>query len=76
MPTIFREGKWKITMYFLDHPPPHFHIVTSDREETQVRLSDLSVMAGRVPSPVLDGAVGWARTNLTVLERKWDELHP
>jgi hypothetical protein len=71
MPTIFREGNWKITMYFLDHPPPHFHIVTSAREEAQVRLSDLSVMAGAVPSTVLGAAVAWAEANLPLFERKW-----
>lgn len=45
MPTLYRQGNWKITMYFRDHPPPHFHVVTSSREEAQVAIRDLELIA-------------------------------
>jgi hypothetical protein len=63
-------------MYFRDHPPPHVHIVTSSRQEAQLRLSDLSVLVGRVPPSVLGNARAWAAANSDLLREKWDALHP
>ena len=28
MPTVRRFSRSRIAMYFADHPPPHFHIIT------------------------------------------------
>jgi hypothetical protein len=41
MPTVFRGTNRKITMYFRDHPPPHFHVITSTREEAQVNIESI-----------------------------------
>ena len=51
MPELYRPvgGKWKVTMYFMDHNPPHFHIVCKDGEAL-VRIDTLDVIAGAVPS--------------------------
>ncbi len=33
MPTLRREGKWKLSVYGPgDHPPPHFHIIGPDHD--------------------------------------------
>jgi len=76
MPTVFRGASWKITMYFRGHPPPHVHIITSSRQEAQLRLSDLSVLAGHVPPSVLGKARAWAAGNSDLLREKWNALHP
>jgi len=63
-------------MYFRGHPPPHVHIITSSRQEAQLRLSDLSVLAGHVPPSVLGKARAWAAGNSDLLREKWNALHP
>lgn len=63
-------------MYFRDHPPPHFHIVTHSREEAQMSIGNLSVLAGGVPPSILAAARAWAQANVDVLRGKWRELHP
>ena len=76
MPTLYRTASWKITMYYRDHDPPHFHIMTKDRLEAQVRLADLTVMAGDVPTRILSAALRWAASNRDLLSAKWQDLHP
>jgi hypothetical protein len=63
-------------MYFFDHDPPHFHVVTRDRREAQVRISNFTVIAGDVPTMTMQSALAWARRNRFVLVAKWRELHP
>ncbi|HEX4160793.1 MAG TPA: DUF4160 domain-containing protein [Rhizomicrobium sp.] len=76
MPAIFSGPNWKITMYFRDHPPPHFHVVTSSREEAQVSIDSLSVMAGRVRPAILAAARDRAKMHAALLYEKWIGLHP
>jgi hypothetical protein len=74
MPRIYPEadtGDWKITMYFGDHNPPHFHIVTPD-EEALVEIATLEIIEGRVPRAVLKPALEWARENKALLLAKWE----
>ncbi len=76
MPTVHRHGKWRITMYFRDHDPPHFHVRIRGHREARVRISDLTVMAGAVPARTLRSALSWANANKFILNAKWRELHP
>ena len=76
MPTLHATANWKITMYFRDHDPPHFHIRTKDRREAQVRLADFTVIAGAVPNATLKAALRWATENRALLLAKWLDLHP
>lgn len=62
-------------MYFGDHFPPHFHIVTRADGEALIEIATLEILEGRVPKTILDAAREWARQNRTVLEAKWEELH-
>jgi len=76
MPTVYLQGAWKITMYYRDHEPPHFHIMTRDHREAQVRIDNLSVIVGDVPSRIVHEVVDWAAENRHVLRAKWRDLHP
>ena len=72
MPTIEDFGAFKITIYFGDHNPPHFHVVAADFA-AQVRIDDLSILKGSLPAPVLRRVRRWAQANRALLESKWKE---
>lgn len=74
MPTIKDFGGFRITMYFEDHNPPHFHVV-SPTQEAVVEIATLVVVAGTIRSSQLGEALDWARDNKELLESKWAELH-
>jgi hypothetical protein len=74
MPTIKDFGGFRITTYFEDHNPPHFHVV-SPEEEAVVAISTLTVIARAIRAAQLREALAWARANKELLERKWRELH-
>ena len=74
MPTIKDFGGFRITMYFEDHNPPHFHIV-SPTQEAVVEIATLTVIAGTMTSARLRTALAWAAENRQLLIRKWNELH-
>lgn len=46
MPTIKRFHRCRIEMYFGDHNPPHFHIVTTGEQRVVVTIEKLTVFAG------------------------------
>ncbi|HEX4295976.1 MAG TPA: DUF4160 domain-containing protein [Rhizomicrobium sp.] len=76
MPTIFDpKSNWKITMYFGDHNPPHFHIVMSDGSEALIEIATQQALEGKVPAKVLKKAVAWAEENGELLDAKWREFH-
>jgi hypothetical protein len=51
-----------ITMYFLDHPPPHFHARYGEYD-AQVAIASGEVLAGALP------------TRAAAMVREWTELH-
>lgn len=73
MPTIYREGNWKIVMYFDDHGIPHFHILTPDAE-AKLAIDTLDVVAGNVDRKTLAAAKAWATENRALRHRRWNEL--
>lgn len=76
MPTIHVGSGWKITMYYRDHLPPHFHVVTRDRREAQVRIDNLAVIVSDVPPRITRDAAKWAIANKATLMAAWNSLHP
>ena len=62
-------------MYFADHNPPHFHVVTPDAE-AQVAIASLDLMEGSVDRRALREARDWAEQNRDTLWAKWDEFNP
>jgi hypothetical protein len=59
MPTIFRFGNAKISMYADDHNPPHFHLATPD-DAALVSLDQLEIIAGDVPKKTYEVGKAWA----------------
>lgn len=72
MPTLYRGNGWRITVYFGDHHPPHFHIMTKNGD-AQVKIDDLTVMRGDVPGRILRAARAWASKNKEALKAAWDK---
>ena len=59
-------------MYFDDHPPPHFHVITNDDFECVYRIDTLELWAGdRVRDA--DEALEWAAANREELYGRWLE---
>ena len=46
MPLVRRFNRCRIEMYFGDHPPPHFHIITRSGEKAVFRIDSLALCAG------------------------------
>jgi Protein of unknown function (DUF2442)/Domain of unknown function (DUF4160) len=55
-------------MYFDDHPPPHFHVITRKNERVSVVIDTLAIQAGEADSRDTAEAFAWAR------ERRWAAL--
>ena len=49
MPTISMFRGIKVTMYWMDHMPPHFHAFYGG-EEVLVSIKDLEVIEGTFPN--------------------------
>lgn len=58
-------------MYFRDHPPPHFHVVTRSNERVAVLIESLAIMAGSADGRDLEEALAWAAGNRETLRRLW-----
>jgi hypothetical protein len=71
MPTIKRFGQCRIEMYFADHAPPHFHVITRKDERVAVAIETLSILAGEADSRDTVEAFGWARANRKELRERW-----
>jgi len=53
----------RIEMYFDDHPPPHFHVITRKNERVSVLIDTLAIQAGEADSRDTAEAFAWAREN-------------
>jgi hypothetical protein len=72
MPRIARFSSTEIAMYFVDHPPPHFHVLGRDGA-AQVAIETLEVieMSGRID---LREALEWAASHRAELMAHWARL--
>lgn len=71
MPTISVFRGIKITMYWADHMPPHFHARYADAE-VLVSIKDLEVIEGNFPSKQLKMLLGWAAMRQDQLMDNWE----
>jgi len=71
MPTISMFRGIKITMYWADHMPPHFH-ATYGGEEVLISIKDLEVLEGHLPSKQLKMVLGWAAIRQDQLMDNWE----
>lgn len=71
MPEISSFFGIKITMYWNDHLPPHFHAIYGD-DEALVDIRNAVVIRGRLPSSKLKLVLAWAVIHQDELMRNWE----
>ena len=71
MPTISMFRGIRITMYWADYMPPHFH-ATYGGEEVIVSIKDVEVLDGTLPNKQLKMLLGWAAMRQDQLMDNWD----
>ena len=62
-----------VTMYFEDHPPPHFHVRYGDHRVV-IAIDTLAVLAGALPPRPLSLVVVWAALHRSELRNNWTLL--
>jgi len=67
MPTVRRFERCRITMYFQDHAPPHFHVITNSNERVTVIIESLAILAGDADARDISEALEWAKNNRETL---------
>jgi hypothetical protein len=73
MPTVQRFARCRIEMYFGDHAPPHFHVITREEESVVVLIETLQIWRGEVPRREIAEAISWAAENQAQLMARWQE---
>ena len=73
MPELARFGSWKILMFFQDENPPHVHLA-GPNFAAKMRISDGSLLAGRVPARELRRARLWVEAHRAELSELWAEF--
>jgi len=58
-------------MYFGDHPPPHFHVITRNNERIAVVIETMAVLAGKADPRDTGEALRWASRNKAELRARW-----
>lgn len=71
MPTISRFFGIVITMYYSEHPPPHFHVRYGEHRAL-VSIDGLHVLFGELPPRVLGLVVEWASQHVPELRTNWE----
>lgn len=71
MPVVAVVAGVAIKLYFRDHEPAHFHAEAPDGQEMLVRISDLAVIAGRLPPAQRRAVLEWAEAHKGELALAW-----
>jgi hypothetical protein len=73
MPTVRRFNRCRIEMYFGDHPPPHFHVITRSDEAAVFLIETLARWAGEADPRDTEEALAWAAFNRPELWARWQQ---
>jgi hypothetical protein len=73
MPTIRQFNRCRIEMYFDDHPPPHFHVITRSDEAAVFLIETLARWAGEADPRDTEEALAWAASNRPELWARWQQ---
>jgi Domain of unknown function (DUF4160) len=73
MPTVRRFNRCRIEMYFGDHPPPHFHVITRSNEAAVFLIETLAQWAGEAGQRDTAEALAWAAFNRPELWARWQQ---
>jgi len=71
MPELARFFGMIISMYYNDHPPPHFH-VRYGTQKAIIDIETLSLLAGELSPRVRGMVIEWATLHQTELLQNWD----
>ncbi|MDD1415123.1 DUF4160 domain-containing protein [Dolichospermum sp. ST_con] len=71
MPEISRFLGIIITMYYNDHPPPHFH-VRYNQQKAIIDIETLSILEGNISPRILGLVIEWAAIYKTELMQNWE----
>jgi hypothetical protein len=70
MPEISRFLGIIITMYYREHPPPHFHVRYGEYKAV-VSVDSFAILQGNLPPRVYGLVVEWASRNQQALLENW-----
>lgn len=70
MPVISRFFGIVISMYYNDHPPPHFHIAYAEHK-AQMAIETLAIIEGELPRRVVNLTMEWAALHRDELRADW-----
>jgi Domain of unknown function (DUF4160) len=70
MPEISRFLGIIITMYYNDHPPPHFH-VRYNQQKAIIDIENLSILEGKLTPRILGLVVEWSSIHKIELLENW-----
>ncbi|MUG97276.1 DUF4160 domain-containing protein [Scytonema sp. UIC 10036] len=71
MPEISRFFGIIITMYYNDHPPPHFH-VRYNQQKAIVSIETLEILEGELTSRLFKLVLEWATLHQSELMADWE----
>ncbi len=71
MPEVSSFQGIRVTMYYNDHPPPHFH-VRYGGQKAIVTIEAPALWAGYFPSSQLNLVKEWAVRNQIALNENWE----
>ncbi len=71
MPTVSMFRGIKISLYWRDHLPPHFHAFYAGNEVI-ISIEDIEVIEGTFPSKQLKMLLGWAAFHQEELRENWE----
>ncbi len=70
MPEISRFLGIIITMYYNDHPPPHFH-ARYNQQKAIIDIETLSILQGKLRPRILGIVIEWALLHQSELRENW-----
>ncbi len=73
MPQISRFFGIIISMFYDEHLPPHFH-ATYNEYNAEIKISDFSIIEGKLPARVLGLVVEWAAIHKVEIEENWKRI--
>lgn len=75
MPTIEIIEGVKINIYPNEHPPPHFHTIYGEHEAL-IRITDLEIDKGNLPTKHYKKVKNWAKNHQNELGELFKHFNP
>ena len=70
MPRISEFFGIIVSMFYLDHAPPHFHAVYGEHE-AMISIDPIRLLEGRLPRRALSLVIEWAALHQDELRQDW-----